>query len=240
MQTSGNDEIRVQEPPGEEAPPEELPVIEETSQEEFAAEEPAVEVVEKPQKEPVNVELPQRMKANRIVAGRICPACNVGIALGENVFNCQKCSSSMHGSCFDKHGHCANSECEDGQLVLQKKSKLHMKIASPTEDSSNDDSVPCRFCGEKIRQDALKCRFCGEFQNDADRNRQEKVNNYSNYSDDDTLSWGDVLFCVLCSGLACIFGIVYVFQGKGKGWKMIGLSLLVQIIIGAIRSMLKK
>jgi DNA-directed RNA polymerase subunit RPC12/RpoP len=231
---TGNDEFSTQDASGEQTLHEELSV-EEPPHEEAAVEEHAAQIIAL--EEPANVQLPQRMKANRIVAGRICPACNAAIALGEDVFNCQKCASSMHGSCFDKQGHCANVECEDGQLVLQKKSKLHIKNAIPSENEPADDSVPCRFCGEKIRKDALKCRFCNEFQNDADRKRQEKVNNYS---DDDSLTGVDIALCILCSGIACILGIVYVCQGKKKGWKMIGISLLVQMIFGAIQLMMSK
>ena len=53
------------------------------------------------------------------------------------------------------------------------------------------------------------------------------------------LTPGDWVFCILCGGIACIFGIVYAIQGKPKGLKMVGVSLLAQLFWGAVRVILE-
>ena len=50
--------------------------------------------------------------------------------------------------------------------------------------------------------------------------------------ENDSLSTGEWVVGILCSGIGCIAGIVWMIQGKPKGIKMIGLSLLVQAILG--------
>jgi hypothetical protein len=46
-------------------------------------------------------------------------------------------------------------------------------------------------------------------------------------SDLTALEW---ILCILCSGIGCIVGIVYLCQGNPKGGKMIGFSILFAII----------
>ncbi len=47
---------------------------------------------------------------------------------------------------------------------------------------------------------------------------------------DDELTGGDWLLCILCSGIGCIVGIVYLIQGQPKGGKMLGISLLFIVL----------
>jgi hypothetical protein len=54
-------------------------------------------------------------------------------------------------------------------------------------------------------------------------------------SEDDDLSTTDMVLCLLCPGIACIASIVYMIQGKGKGLKVFGLSILGNILWGIIR-----
>lgn len=56
-----------------------------------------------------------------------------------------------------------------------------------------------------------------------------------NNSFDSDLTTGDWVLCVLCSGIACILGIVYLVQGKPKGGKMIGLAFLFSIMWSVLR-----
>ena len=41
----------------------------------------------------------------------------------------------------------------------------------------------------------------------------------------------EIVFGILCGGLACIFGIVWLIQGKKKGGKLIVLAIVSNIII---------
>jgi hypothetical protein len=44
-------------------------------------------------------------------------------------------------------------------------------------------------------------------------------------NDDANMTAIDWVLCVLCSGIGCIVGIVYLIQGKPKAGKMIAISI---------------
>lgn len=105
---------------------------------------------------------------------------------------------------------------------------------------ANGDRKPCPMCGEMIQKDAVKCRFCGEIF-DPVLKQQEKRSRKSTNAADEDMTTGDWVVAVLCSGIACIFGIVWMIQGKPKGKKMVLVSLgmnlfwtVVQMIIKSI------
>jgi hypothetical protein len=102
------------------------------------------------------------------------------------------------------------------------------KTISPNE-------VPCKVCGESILKTARKCRHCGEYQAEADRKRFDKLK--SQASGDEELTTGEIAFGILCSGIACILGLVWVVQGKQKGWKLVGIAFVSQVVIGFLRAM---
>ena len=52
---------------------------------------------------------------------------------------------------------------------------------------------------------------------------------------DETPGIVEILLCIFCSGIGCILGIVYMVQGKPKGWKMVLISFIVAVIGGIIR-----
>jgi hypothetical protein len=109
-------------------------------------------------------------------------------------------------------------------------------LYGPSELPYSHQMKPCPFCGEMIQRIAKKCRFCNEFLDDSLRKAQmEKVK-----GPHDDLTGGDILFCILCSGIACIFGIVYAIQGKKKGLKMVGISILVGIVWSIIQAAIQR
>ena len=61
----------------------------------------------------VSTELPERMRANRTVAGRLCTICQTAIATGEDVHNCSRCKSSYHAECWEQAGGCGTYGCEN-------------------------------------------------------------------------------------------------------------------------------
>lgn len=95
---------------------------------------------------------------------------------------------------------------------------------------SRPDRKPCPACGEMIQKKAAKCRYCGEVFDPALKRRKTKSRkrsrSRSNYSDDDELDTAEWLLIILCNGIGCIMGIVYLIQGKSKAGKMIGYSIL--------------
>lgn len=110
---------------------------------------------------------------------------------------------------------------------------LAAPAATPTP-AAQDRRRPCPMCGEMIPIDALKCRFCGEIFDPALKKAEKKKAKSSGGSDDDEMSTGDWVVAILCPGIGCIAGIIWAIQGKGKGGKMIGMSVLFAVLWNGI------
>jgi predicted RNA-binding Zn-ribbon protein involved in translation (DUF1610 family) len=107
----------------------------------------------------------------------------------------------------------------------------------PTAESSSESRRPCPLCGEMILTTAAKCRFCGEvFDTTLKKAKGKKKKSKKQYGpDDEELSTSEIVIAVLCSGIGCIAGIVWMIQGKPKGLKMFGISMVMQIVWGVVR-----
>lgn len=109
---------------------------------------------------------------------------------------------------------------------------------------SQDDRKPCPACGEMIVRSAVKCRYCGEiFDETLKKQEQKKVKKQVAAGDGD-LSVFEWVIAILCSGIGCIVGIIWLIQGNPKGKKMLMVSLCVQgfwflvnVIIGVLSNM---
>ena len=103
----------------------------------------------------------------------------------------------------------------------------------------NAKRKPCPMCGELIAKTAAKCRYCGEVLDPALRKRAKKSGSSS--SSEDELTGVDIALCVLCSGIGCIVGIVALCRGQSsRGGKMIGISLLMQVVWGIINILIQQ
>jgi hypothetical protein len=91
---------------------------------------------------------------------------------------------------------------------------------------------PCSVCGEMIVANAAKCRFCGAIFDPVLRRAEERRRVKPEDSD---MGGGEWLLCILCAGIGCIVGIVYAIQGKPKGAKMIGVSIVAAIVWNIFR-----
>ena len=60
------------------------------------------------------------------------------------------------------------------------------------------------------------------------------VPNMTGNTSDSQLSVLDWVLAIVCSGIGCIVGIVYLIQGKPKAPMMIGVSLVMNIIWAAL------
>jgi predicted RNA-binding Zn-ribbon protein involved in translation (DUF1610 family) len=108
--------------------------------------------------------------------------------------------------------------------------------AAPTPPKKDPDEgrKPCPMCGEMILEDAAKCRFCGEILDEELRKTQKK----SSPADSD-LSAGEYVIAILCAGIGCIMGIVWMIQGKPKGLKMFLISIAAAVIWNVLSLILR-
>jgi hypothetical protein len=110
--------------------------------------------------------------------------------------------------------------------------ELAYRVAEPDPvptQSVAEDRRPCPACGEMIVSSAAVCRFCGEIFDPALKKKAKKKKGSSG-GDDDELTTGEIVLAILCGGIGCILGIIWVIQGKSKGWKMVGISILAGIV----------
>jgi predicted RNA-binding Zn-ribbon protein involved in translation (DUF1610 family) len=111
--------------------------------------------------------------------------------------------------------------------------------SQPTPAQATESRKPCPACGEMIVATAAVCRFCGEVF-DEKLKKKVKKSRSSGGDDDSTLTTGEIVLGILCSGIGCIMGIIWVIQGKSKGWKLLGISLAASTIFGIIRAILEE
>jgi hypothetical protein len=110
--------------------------------------------------------------------------------------------------------------------------------ASSAPESSGEARRPCPMCGEMIVVGAVKCRFCGEIFDPALKKARKKGKKYG--SEDEDLSSGDIAVGLLCGWIGCIAGVVWMIQGKPKGWKMLLLSFISGIVSSVIWSLIQQ
>jgi len=170
------------------------------------------------------------MKANKVLAGRVCPGCSVPIELADDVWNCPRCRNTMHQNCHQTAGGCRSDICAP-QLTAP-------AVAPQVAPGPEQKMKECRACGEKILAKASICKYCGESQtlNNRFREAQEK----RRAATEDNLSGLEIAFGLLCGGIACIMAVVWLIQGKKKGWKLLLLSIVSQMIFGVIRATVKR
>lgn len=108
--------------------------------------------------------------------------------------------------------------------------------AAPSESSTSADEkarVPCPMCGEMILERAAKCRYCGEILDPELRKSQKQT------GPDNELSAGEIAIAILCAGIGCIMGIVWMIQGKRKGLKMFLISICAAVVWNVLNIVLQ-
>ena len=162
------------------------------------------------------------LKAKDSAAGKRvkCPQCGDPITIPEAVYDAQEAGGDED----------SDSEYDDAEYGYEDDQyNLGDEVANaPTSEKRK----PCPACGEMIVDGAVKCRFCGEI---FDASLKKKARKKGGGGTDDEMTTGDWVVAVLCSGIGCIAGIIWMIQGKPKGSKMFGVSLLMQFFWGAVR-----
>jgi phage FluMu protein Com len=108
-------------------------------------------------------------------------------------------------------------------------------VAPPTAAPTEAARRPCPLCGELIPVGAAQCRFCKEIFDPTLKKAQRKQRGGATMGEDEDLTTGEWVLAILCSGIGCILGIVWIIQGKPKGKKMLGISFVCAIIWNIVR-----
>ncbi|MDR3636857.1 MAG: hypothetical protein P4L84_23835 [Isosphaeraceae bacterium] len=168
----------------------------------------------------------KRLKAPDSAAGKTskCPQCGKPVTCPEPVYDAEPVAEQpdMPEILDDVDPY---SDLDDGTPY---------GVSGPAEpDESAERRRPCPMCGEMILASAAKCRFCGEVFDDGlkkagAKKKKKKKKSYS--SEDSDLTATDWLLAIFCTNIACIASIIYMVQGKPKGTKLLGLSIVFQLI----------
>ncbi len=150
-----------------------------------------------------------KLQAPESAAGKTsaCPRCETNVTCPEPVYDAELVDTGDHAKPYG------------------------MANQSPVEPSSPESRRPCPMCGEMILANAAKCRFCGEVFDPTLKKAKSK--NYA--PGDDELTTGEIVMAILCSGIGCIIGLVWIIEGKPKGMKMFGISVMMVIVWNVFR-----
>ena len=112
---------------------------------------------------------------------------------------------------------------------------------SPAGEPASEGRRPCPMCGEMILATAAKCRFCGEVFDATLKKAKGKKKSKKKYGpEDEDLSTAEIVVAVLCSGIGCIAGIIWMIQGKPKGTKMFGISIAMVVVWNVVSFFLRQ
>jgi predicted RNA-binding Zn-ribbon protein involved in translation (DUF1610 family) len=169
----------------------------------------------------------KKLKAPDNAVGKTskCPACGAKVTCPEPIYDAEleagpsPLAGTPGGAGVDPH-----ADLDDGKPYELRDPD---PVPAPVTEAPRR---PCPMCGEMILASAAKCRFCGEvFDPTLKKSRKRKVS-----PEESDLSGGDIAVAILCSGIGCIAGLIWMIQGKPKGLKMFGLSFLVAVILNII------
>jgi hypothetical protein len=130
-------------------------------------------------------------------------------------------------------------DAEDASAPAGAEQETYGVHPTPTAPPKEEERRPCPMCGEMILATAVKCRYCGEIFDEELKRRPRKSGRGGGDPTDSDLAPGDYVMAVICSGIGCIMGIVYMIQGRPKGIKMFGLSILFIIVWNVLLAFLQ-
>jgi len=98
--------------------------------------------------------VPGAIRANRLLAGKRCPACGGEVLLGQEVVQCPKCGEPSHAACWQQRGGCASATCAPVRVAPAQQAPGAVPMAGPTK--------ACPACAEQIPAAASVCPYCSE------------------------------------------------------------------------------
>src|SRR5262245_22873173 len=151
----------------------------------------------------------KKLKAPDSAAGKTstCPGCGKMVTCPEPVYEAEPIEMSLEPekpAGFNPYG----------DLDDDKEYGVVSEPAAPEPPS--EGRRPCPMCGEMILTTAAKCRYCGEvFDATLKKAKGKKKKKHS--AEDADLSGSEIVIGILCSGIGCIMGVIWMIQGKPKG-----------------------
>jgi predicted RNA-binding Zn-ribbon protein involved in translation (DUF1610 family) len=182
---------------------------------------------------PISFSCPQcgkNLKAPDNAAGKSskCPGCGSPVTCPEPVYDAELVDAPLGG--MDPY---ADLGTDEGYGVVGPAADAPGAPEGPAGEARR----PCPMCGEMIVVGAAKCRYCGEIFDPALKKSKTKGRK-GRGGDDENLTTSEIVVAILCSGIGCIMGLVWMIQGKPKGGKMLGISIIAGIVGGVIRAAL--
>jgi predicted RNA-binding Zn-ribbon protein involved in translation (DUF1610 family) len=172
----------------------------------------------------------KKLKApdNAVGKSSTCPGCGNQVTCPEPVYDAEVVEMTMEPE--EAPGFSPFADLDED--------KAYGMVEPPrAAEPSTEGRRPCPMCGEMILTTAAKCRFCGEvFDPTLKKAKSKKSKKSKSYGPgDEDLSGGEIAVALLCSGIGCIAGLVWMIQGKPKGLKMFGISFVMAIVWNIIR-----
>ena len=149
-----------------------------------------------------------------------CPQCGSIVTIPEPIYDAEEAGG--------------NEPHDDGSAPSDADPFVGIGSFDSQSVSVDDERKPCPMCGEMIVATAAKCRFCNEIFDPKLKRRSKKGGEL-----DADLSAADWIVAIVCYPVGCIVGIVYMIQGKSKGLKTVGVSILIWLIWAAIIASIK-
>jgi DNA-directed RNA polymerase subunit M/transcription elongation factor TFIIS len=175
----------------------------------------------------------KKLKAPDNAAGKSssCPGCGSKVTCPEPVYDAEVVEMEMAP---DK------PKGFDPFADLDDDKPYNVAGTPPPTESADDGRRPCPMCGEMIVATAAKCRYCGEVFDPTLKKAKSKKKKKKRYdAEDESLSGSEIAIGIICSGIGCIAGLVWMIQGKPKGLKMVGLSIVADIVKSVILTIIK-
>jgi DNA-directed RNA polymerase subunit M/transcription elongation factor TFIIS len=170
----------------------------------------------------------KKLKApdNAIGKSSSCPGCGGKVTCPEPIYDAEVVEMQLPPE--KPRGFDPYEELDDGK-------PYGVLAPQPVEQPSDDSRRPCPMCGEMIVTTAAKCRFCGEVFDATLKKAKSKKKKKKKYdAEDESLTGSEIVLGILCSGIGCIAGVIWMIQGKPKGLKMVGISIAADLVKSVI------